>query len=683
MTGTGETASDLALIKDFEATLQKGHHWRHEKQVDAYFPVAEYLAVVLATFPSASTSPTRDRFERGLLRVCENARAKYESSHEHSTGLLNQGAFDDRLREAIQRAQAAEHPGRADDAVIGARTRVAVLAFDVDHFKQVNDTYGRPYGDVVLQCLALRAESVITAFESSGEPRRAVTLARMQGEEFLVLVEGAVGKADVEALAQALRRAVDRGPLPSETEWELPPVAEKARALELPPDYDRHVTISVGAAFAVPGGKGGEVANSVEQVKRRADAPALHRAKSGGRDCVCHFDDIAQKHGVVVEHHAETGVVAIDLGLSANVAVGQEFLVYHPDFTGQRPFVRSDGHTEREFGMYPRRPCGRIVVFDAQPEMSFCIVAPGDVEVQRFAVGSALELVPLGAIAHLLKGSVVGTGADGPTPTPADELPTTVKRIVEREQRPVAAVVVLDDVDALLQRRGSVFVNRALATLYGVLREVFGFDATVSQVAPMQFAVLVVGPTAADVGKQLETVLATAKLRCGGGAVFKAGICDPGSVKTPVELPDKTVLQPEHALEYARYAVENGKADAVQEFTHETGYEIMLRAARRERWGEVLADYAKLRELGVQYAFLENQAALAAYYVGAEKKETALAAIERAVALSPDSAILSCNRGVIEYAFGSRERALESFRKAVATQKLPAAYQPIYALLGM
>jgi len=95
------------------------------------------------------------------------------------TGLVNRRRFNELLTEAIARAERFER-------------QVAVLMVDADHFKRVNDTYGHPVGDVVLQRIAKLL---------SQEARRTDVVARYGGEEFVVIldetdVDGAVLVAD-------------------------------------------------------------------------------------------------------------------------------------------------------------------------------------------------------------------------------------------------------------------------------------------------------------------------------------------------------------------------------------------------------------------------------------------------------------------------------------------------------
>ena len=77
------------------------------------------------------------------------------------------------------------------------------LMLDVDHFKQVNDTWGHAAGDVVLQELAQRIESQVRASDVA---------ARYGGEEFVVLLPG-TDVASALKLAERIRMAIASSPI--------------------------------------------------------------------------------------------------------------------------------------------------------------------------------------------------------------------------------------------------------------------------------------------------------------------------------------------------------------------------------------------------------------------------------------------------------------------------------------
>lgn len=101
------------------------------------------------------------------------------------TGLYNRRLGLQRLDEEYARAER-------------SRTPLSVVLFDIDHFKQVNDTYGHLAGDRVLRAVADAAATIT---------REGDTLVRLGGEEFLAILPGA-SVADAVAIAERMRRAV-------------------------------------------------------------------------------------------------------------------------------------------------------------------------------------------------------------------------------------------------------------------------------------------------------------------------------------------------------------------------------------------------------------------------------------------------------------------------------------------
>ncbi len=144
---------------------------------------------------------------------------------------------------------------RLDETVYAARRYglpLGLLMCDIDHFKQVNDTYGHPAGDAVLREVSRRIAACV---------RKADIAVRYGGEEFMLILP----ETDVNLLAvvgQKIRQAVAAAP-----------VDLGSIGVSLP------LTISVGVAALHPGSDSGET------LIARADA-ALYRAKAGGRDRV-------------------------------------------------------------------------------------------------------------------------------------------------------------------------------------------------------------------------------------------------------------------------------------------------------------------------------------------------------------------------------------------------------------
>ena len=108
---------------------------------------------------------------------------QYMAHHDPLTGLVNRIVAEDRIATALARA-------RRD------RSRVAVLYLDLDMFKQVNDSLGHGVGDALLRDVAQRIVGCV---------RESDTVARMGGDEFLVLLSGMHGIDDAALVGEKIR----------------------------------------------------------------------------------------------------------------------------------------------------------------------------------------------------------------------------------------------------------------------------------------------------------------------------------------------------------------------------------------------------------------------------------------------------------------------------------------------
>lgn len=163
---------------------------------------------------------------------------------------LRQRANTDALTGLYSRPYFLELAERAYAESAGRDTPLALITLDVDHFKAINDRYGHPVGDVVLQHLARLLSQDLREVDAVG---------RMGGEEFAVLLPGA-DATRAQGVAERLRVSVG-----------LTPARTERGAVEL--------TISVGVAQREPGmGTLGALI--------KASDDALLAAKQAGRDRV-------------------------------------------------------------------------------------------------------------------------------------------------------------------------------------------------------------------------------------------------------------------------------------------------------------------------------------------------------------------------------------------------------------
>jgi len=112
------------------------------------------------------------------------ARAQHDARHDELTGLPNRRLLSERVRAALA-TSALRNSG------------CAILVFDLDGFKPINDKFGHPAGDLVLQEIALRLKNIV---------RPQDTVARIGGDEFALLMPDCGSQQDVERIAQRILR---------------------------------------------------------------------------------------------------------------------------------------------------------------------------------------------------------------------------------------------------------------------------------------------------------------------------------------------------------------------------------------------------------------------------------------------------------------------------------------------
>jgi diguanylate cyclase (GGDEF)-like protein len=200
---------------------------------------------------------------------------RHQAMHDALTGLPNRALILDRVGQAIARS-------RRDHLTIG------LLFVDLDGFKDINDTLGHSAGDELLKAVAARF---------SGTLRASDTVARMGGDEFVVLAEGLSADAGPELVAERL-------------------LAVLAEPFHLGDDRTP-VTISASIGIAVG------TRDCAEDLFQDADL-ALYAAKDAGKNRYLTFESHMQD---TLRHRHE-----IETDLQAAIGTDQFFLLYQPIF---------------------------------------------------------------------------------------------------------------------------------------------------------------------------------------------------------------------------------------------------------------------------------------------------------------------------------------------------------------
>jgi diguanylate cyclase len=171
-----------------------------------------------------------------LMRELEQARR--ESTTDPLTGLYNRRAFEECLQHTIGLNRLFGYPA-------------TMMLIDIDHFKQVNDTYGHAAGDAVLKAVA---EQIVRVCK-----RKSDFAARYGGEEFAVILRETTLR-EAQRIAQQLAEQVRR------------------HAIPIPDSEPIRVTVSIGVSEL-------RANEGADEWFRRTDA-LLYQAKQAGRDQV-------------------------------------------------------------------------------------------------------------------------------------------------------------------------------------------------------------------------------------------------------------------------------------------------------------------------------------------------------------------------------------------------------------
>jgi diguanylate cyclase (GGDEF)-like protein/PAS domain S-box-containing protein len=222
-------ASGKPLTAIYRLRHKKGHYVSMEV-VARPFPSPDDKAIDIILAGRDITA--RVATERALQ--ASRAELEMQARVDSLTGLANRRQFDERLELAIARSR---RQGSA----------VALMYMDIDHFKEVNDSFGHAVGDEVLRIFGQRLRMCVRAGD---------LVARVGGDEFVVLVEDLPSQAPAEVIARKLLVAMGE------------PIALEGTTL--------HVTTSVGIGFATR-------PTFAAALIGTADA-ALYTAKKAGRN---------------------------------------------------------------------------------------------------------------------------------------------------------------------------------------------------------------------------------------------------------------------------------------------------------------------------------------------------------------------------------------------------------------
>ena len=173
---------------------------------------------------------------------------KHQAFHDTLTGLANRSLFEQKLAEALTKSQHNQQ-------------KCAVMFFDLDRFKTINDTLGHAIGDRLLQEVVQRLLKCVDQED---------TISRWGGDEFTLLLSQIGTEADTAKVAKNILQALQA------------PFKLK--------DYELHITSSIGIAICPDHGQDSDT------LLKNADI-ALYKAKDRGRNNYQHYNQTLNSQG--------------------------------------------------------------------------------------------------------------------------------------------------------------------------------------------------------------------------------------------------------------------------------------------------------------------------------------------------------------------------------------------------
>lgn len=255
-------ASGIKVCRQVRASKSK--HYTYILLLTGHTEKEDLIQAFEAGVDDYLTKPFNDRELEARLRAGRRIVAlhdnlvsisdtlRHQACHDALTGIWNRAAILDFLKRQLARA---DREGNSP---------VSVILADVDHFKQVNDSYGHLAGDVVLRETAQRIRRGIRSYDGAG---------RYGGEEFAIVLPGCSFE-DAVKRADQMRSALAANPI----EGFAAPIA---------------VTVSMGVATATRPA-------DLDRVLAAADG-ALYQAKANGRNRV----EVALDLPAVSPHQSE------------------------------------------------------------------------------------------------------------------------------------------------------------------------------------------------------------------------------------------------------------------------------------------------------------------------------------------------------------------------------------------
>jgi diguanylate cyclase (GGDEF)-like protein len=177
----------------------------------------------------------RKKNENQLIKI--NQQLQYLATYDVLTGVLNRNHFNHQLPLIVEQC-------------IRNKQSIGIIFLDLDQFKQINDTLGHSYGDLLLQQVVKRLKDNL---------RKVDNIFRLGGDEFIIVVDGAINKKKMSILALKIIKLL-------------------SKPFKLNDEHICQISASLGITL-------GSFKNmpSPEQLTKEADI-AMYSAKNSGRN---------------------------------------------------------------------------------------------------------------------------------------------------------------------------------------------------------------------------------------------------------------------------------------------------------------------------------------------------------------------------------------------------------------
>jgi diguanylate cyclase (GGDEF)-like protein len=260
-----------------------------------------------------------------FIRLLTEAVNKEAIKIDSLTGLYSREHFDTKLPLELMRA-------------VDNSENVAIFMIDIDHFKDVNDTYGHPIGDRVLQNVS---SIIVDKLDGSGIP------ARYGGEEIIILIRG-VNKTKAYEMADLMRRGVEESYIEEGNE-------------------KISVTISLGIALYPVD------SDDPDEMVKLADS-ALYRAKNEGRNQVRLYDESDDLSSIDISEFDEISPVSDNAKTKKNPPILQQLAQIKTIIGGES--LKKSVNTFSAVFVDEKR--GNIFILDKAESCLYCFSKSGE-----------------------------------------------------------------------------------------------------------------------------------------------------------------------------------------------------------------------------------------------------------------------------------------------------------------